>query len=806
MQSLGKHLEFVAAKHDAASKCFKPLITSASRLVSEHTNAVSKANAIIASEPQSQATLQSKSAGTNTAQRARHGRYKSSGEVPDVASREADIDDALLALQRANGSRQYEILQATAKAITSHGRVLFDLGRVFDSSGAKEDAEEADSIAHARHELARSDEAALARALRQRACTEGFAPSVDVDSGAAAAQQSNEAAGIAADHELQSLTQSPRTNTTERDDGDDGGHQVRYDEDGDVEHEQARLSDTEKPTSVVRCASNTSARRSTQSEAESVCGPEPGSERYEHIADKLRYAENSDEPVFQGYLAKHSSGSTFWRSRYFVLWADGSLTYACRATSSIDEHKQTVPLILATVKNGNGRSSFGQTKQAFRVVSPAKELTLQASTQSHRDDWRDHISVAVREQLYGLARSSTVASARSSATGAASPLPASTASTPSSSPAAVVSPSGGNRDDRHQRNTLQKAASHRGRGGSVLEQIQAAESKGNTVCADCGARNAPSIDWASINVGVMLCSRCAGVHRSMGSHLTVVRSVRLDRESWDYALLQRFVHVGSAISSGTLEGKFSIAADGSIREHADEETQQVQAYKPHSDSSDVESRIRTEFVQKKYAERAFLQPVNEGTAANALDAAIASLDPTAATVALLCGADATCNERVHRVAEAGSEDNMTSQHTAVLAVLDALIRLAPAGSNATSLPDSSKQQLTPLHRAVLAGREHNALALISRGANVNARDAHNRTPLDTCMHQRGRVHDGSLLLALQGGSVTEDTAAENESEKEIDNAMNGPTSETHAETNGTKLYRRSYRSMLGGLLGRPTSS
>lgn len=44
-------------------------------------------------------------------------------------------------------------------------------------------------------------------------------------------------------------------------------------------------------------------------------------------------------------------------------------------------------------------------------------------------------------------------------------------------------------------------------------------------CADCLARG-PT--WASVNLGVFVCLNCSGIHRSLGTDLSKVRSTTLD--------------------------------------------------------------------------------------------------------------------------------------------------------------------------------------------------------------------------------------------------------------------------------------
>jgi len=63
----------------------------------------------------------------------------------------------------------------------------------------------------------------------------------------------------------------------------------------------------------------------------------------------------------------------------------------------------------------------------------------------------------------------------------------------------------------------------------------------NLRCADCGLKS-PRPTWASVNLGVFLCLRCAGVHRSLGVHLSQVRSALLD--VWTFEQLEVMVRCG----------------------------------------------------------------------------------------------------------------------------------------------------------------------------------------------------------------------------------------------------------------------
>uniref|UniRef100_A0A7N6FC80 Arf-GAP with coiled-coil, ANK repeat and PH domain-containing protein n=1 Tax=Anabas testudineus TaxID=64144 RepID=A0A7N6FC80_ANATE len=75
---------------------------------------------------------------------------------------------------------------------------------------------------------------------------------------------------------------------------------------------------------------------------------------------------------------------------------------------------------------------------------------------------------------------------------------------------------------------------------------------GNQQCCDCSEEEPR---WASINLGVTMCIECSGIHRSLGVHLSKVRSLTLD--SWEAEQLKLLCGLGNNVMNQIFEARCS---------------------------------------------------------------------------------------------------------------------------------------------------------------------------------------------------------------------------------------------------------
>uniref|UniRef100_A0AAY4E582 Arf-GAP with GTPase, ANK repeat and PH domain-containing protein 1 n=1 Tax=Denticeps clupeoides TaxID=299321 RepID=A0AAY4E582_9TELE len=89
--------------------------------------------------------------------------------------------------------------------------------------------------------------------------------------------------------------------------------------------------------------------------------------------------------------------------------------------------------------------------------------------------------------------------------------------------------------------------------------------RGNSRCVDCEAQNP---DWASLNLGALICIECSGIHRNLGTHLSRVRS--LDLDEWPLELIKVMSSIGNELANSVWEanaqGRLKPAPDATREE------------------------------------------------------------------------------------------------------------------------------------------------------------------------------------------------------------------------------------------------
>uniref|UniRef100_A0A672NI14 Arf-GAP with coiled-coil, ANK repeat and PH domain-containing protein n=1 Tax=Sinocyclocheilus grahami TaxID=75366 RepID=A0A672NI14_SINGR len=228
---------------------------------------------------------------------------------------------------------------------------------------------------------------------------------------------------------------------------------------------------------------------------------------------KLEFNVNAPNGlVMEGYLFKRASNAfKTWNRRWFSI-QNSQLVYQKKLKDSLTVVVED--LRLCSVKPCEDI----ERRFCFEVVSPTKSCMLQAESEKLRQAWiqavQASIASAYRESPdnYYIERLDRTASPSISSIDSA--------------------------NEPRERS---------GRGESILQRILCLP--GNQQCCDCGQAEPR---WASINLGILLCIECSGIHRSLGVHCSKVRSLTLD--SWEPELLKLMCELGNSIINHIYEG------------------------------------------------------------------------------------------------------------------------------------------------------------------------------------------------------------------------------------------------------------
>ncbi|CAK9861220.1 unnamed protein product [Sphagnum jensenii] len=512
------------------------------------------------------------------------------------------------------------------------------------------------------------------------------------------------------------------------------------------------------------------------------------------------------QTIKQGYLLKRSSNLRGdWKRRFFVLDSRGMLYYYRKQWGKPTDDKtiahHTVNLLTSTIKIDAEQSDL---RFCFRIISPSKTYTLQAENVIDRMDWMDKITGVIASLLSNQVPDQRSYRSPMSGSHQRTPSESSTLSATSTDVDTVddTAMSKGHSSSSHRDHApwrslkAQMALEPQEKPLDILQRVP-----GNDFCADCGAAEP---DWASLNLGILLCIECSGVHRNLGVQISKVRSLTLDVRVWEPSVIGYFQSVGNAFANSIWEEGLSI--EGSTRHLSSGQSAErgasndrghpapdIPIVKP--DATDP-LPVKEKFIQAKYVEKRFVQRLKVDSRGPTVSRRIwdaVQMNKQQLALRLLITADANPNTTLEQAMGAGESSRLPLVATIATALsrrnsgsqhgrsnwsgplvgnhsMQSAVELRSASSSPgprapTSSPAANEQPgtslkdtrgCTLLHVACQIGDLSLIELLLQHRAQVSITDAQGRTPLHYCILS-GKNLCAKLLLTRGSNPVATDS-------------------------------------------------
>lgn len=274
--------------------------------------------------------------------------------------------------------------------------------------------------------------------------------------------------------------------------------------------------------------------------------------------------------------------------KFWIVLDQGKLSEYVNWKEKLDLHMDPIDLRVASVREARNSDR----RFCFEVITPQFMRVYQAPSEDDMRSWIGAINNALQSAFENKSQHQP-----------ATPSPS--VSSHRKDIAAVLtgkssSFSGHRQTSNPNRNEANKAVSRHATTGekptykrnesgadaepsALLQRIRNAD-EGNKNCADCGSES--KVDWCSINLGVLLCIECSGIHRSLGTHISKVRSLTLDTSAFTQDIIEVLLLIGNRVSNMIWEAKL----DHFLKPA------------PHSTRDQ-----RLHFITAKYSDRTYVQ-------------------------------------------------------------------------------------------------------------------------------------------------------------------------------------------------------
>ncbi|KAL8773139.1 MAG: hypothetical protein Q9209_001815 [Squamulea sp. 1 TL-2023] len=282
--------------------------------------------------------------------------------------------------------------------------------------------------------------------------------------------------------------------------------------------------------------------------------------------------------------------------KFWIVLDQGRLSEYSNWKQKLDLHMEPIDLRMASVREARS----AERRFCFEVITPQFKRVYQATSEEDMNSWINSVNNALQSAFEGRGTAQTVGPSpgvdQSRHRNIGSVLTGKSSSYSGHNNHHHHSPSygtvagGGNvgrRTTVGARPTYIRTDSNSfEENPSKLLQLVRDADQGNAWCADCGSN--VKTEWVSINLGIVLCIECSGIHRSLGTHISKIRSLTLDTTSFTTDIVELLLLVGNRVSNMVWEARLD------------------QSTKPLP-SATRDQRLR--FITSKYVDRAYVTPI-----------------------------------------------------------------------------------------------------------------------------------------------------------------------------------------------------